>query len=147
MTLKQFLSPVVMDWLTNPENSSKNFDEWFVENEDLINESVKNNIDEINEYIERSRSKAKQSKLLIENADENHVNSDTETKENKDSNTIMTQVKLFITDYYELIEKEINQFLQENADSIKVIDIKHTTAVTTHADFCTCTAMIIYEIL
>ena len=59
----------------------------------------------------------------------------------------MTQVKLFITDYYELIEKEINQFLQENADSIKVIDIKHTTAVTTHADFCTCTAMIIYETL
>ena len=59
----------------------------------------------------------------------------------------MTQVKLFITNYYDLIEKEINQFLQENADSIKVIDIKHTTAVITHADFCTCTAMIIYETL
>ena len=69
MTLKQFLSPVVMDWLTNPENSSKNFDEWFVENKDLINESVKNNIDEINEYIESGKSKAKLSKLLIENED------------------------------------------------------------------------------
>ena len=69
MTLKQFLSPVVMDWLTNPENSSKNFDEWFVENKDLINESVENNLDEINEYIERGKSKAKLSKLLIESED------------------------------------------------------------------------------
>lgn len=69
MTLKQFLSPVVMDWLTNPENSSKNFDEWFVENKDLINESVENNLDEINECIERGKSKAKLSKLLIENED------------------------------------------------------------------------------
>ena len=59
----------------------------------------------------------------------------------------MTQVKLFESNGYELIEKKINQFLQENADSIKVIDIKHTTAVTTYADFCTCTAMIIYETL
>lgn len=69
MTLKQFLSPVVMDWITNPENSSKNFDEWFVENKDLINESVENNLDEINECIERGKSKAKLSKLLIENED------------------------------------------------------------------------------
>ena len=59
MTLKQFLSPVVMDWLTNPENSSKNFDEWFVENKDLINESVENNLDEINECIDRARDKSK----------------------------------------------------------------------------------------
>ena len=59
----------------------------------------------------------------------------------------MTQLKLFESNYYELIEKEINQFLQENADSIKVIDIKHTTAVLTHANFCTWTAMIIYETL
>lgn len=59
----------------------------------------------------------------------------------------MTQVKLFERNDYKLIEKAINQFLQENADSIKVIDIKHTTAVITHADFCTWTAMIIYETL
>jgi hypothetical protein len=44
----------------------KEFNKWIVENEDLINESVKNNIDKINEYIERGKSKAKLSKLLIE---------------------------------------------------------------------------------
>ena len=59
----------------------------------------------------------------------------------------MTQVKLFESNGCELIEKEINQFLQENADSIKVIDIKHTTVAKTYASFCTWTAMIIYETL
>lgn len=59
----------------------------------------------------------------------------------------MTQVKFFQESRRSDIEKEINQFLQENADSIKVIDIKHTTAVITHANFCTWTAMIIYETL
>lgn len=59
----------------------------------------------------------------------------------------MIQVKLFESNGYELIEKEINQFLQENADSIKVIDIKHTTVAKTYASFCTWTAMIIYETL
>ena len=58
----------------------------------------------------------------------------------------MTQVKFFegITSK---VEREINEFLQENSDSIKVIDIKHTTVVKTHVNFCTCTAMIIYETL
>ena len=59
----------------------------------------------------------------------------------------MIQVKLFESNGYELIEKEINLFLQENADSIKVIDIKHTTVAKTYASFCTWTAMIIYETL
>ena len=59
----------------------------------------------------------------------------------------MTQVKLFITNNYALIEKEINQFLQENADSIKVIDIKYTTPVTTNAHKWKWTAMVIYETL
>ena len=59
----------------------------------------------------------------------------------------MIQVKLFQSSNSRLIEKEINQFLQENADSIKVIDIKHTTAALTNANLCTQTAMIIYETL
>ena len=59
----------------------------------------------------------------------------------------MTQVKLFYYYDSEAMEKEINQFLKENADSIKVIDIKHTTAVTTNARCYDLTAMIIYETL
>ena len=74
MTLEQLLSPAVWEWTKNHEHLPddlllKEFDKWFVENEDLINESVKNNIYEINEYIERGKSKAKLSKLLIENED------------------------------------------------------------------------------
>lgn len=57
----------------------------------------------------------------------------------------MTQVKLFYYYDSEVMEKEINQFLKENADSIKVIDIKHTTVATTYARSYTWTAMVIYE--
>ena len=59
----------------------------------------------------------------------------------------MTQVKLFYHYDSERMEKEINQFLKENADSIKVIDIKHTTVAKTYASFYTWTTMIIYETL
>ena len=59
----------------------------------------------------------------------------------------MIQVKLFQSGNSRLIEEEINQFLQENADSIKVIDIKHTTVAKTYASFYTWTTMIIYETL
>ena len=74
MTLEQLLSPAVFEWTTEHEHLPddqllKEFDKLIVENEDLINESVKNNIDKINEYIERGKSKAKLSKLLIENED------------------------------------------------------------------------------
>ena len=152
MTLEQLLSPAVWEWTNKHEHLPddqllKEFDKWVVENEDLINESVKNNIDEINEYIERGKPKAKLSKLLIENADENHVNSDAETKENKDSNTIMTQVKLFEEVRKSNIEECVNQFLQENANSIKVIDIQYTTYVPSERSICVWTAMVIYETL
>lgn len=72
MTLEQLLSPAVLEWTNKHEHLPddqllKEFDKWVVENEDLINESVKNNIDEINEYIESGKSKSKLSILLIEN--------------------------------------------------------------------------------
>lgn len=62
MTLEQLLSPAVFEWTTEHEHLPddqllKEFDKWFVENEDLINESVKNNIVKINEYIERGNQK------------------------------------------------------------------------------------------
>lgn len=57
----------------------------------------------------------------------------------------MTQVKLFEEVRKSNIEECVNQFLQENANSIKVIDIKHTTVATTYARSYTWTAMVIYE--
>lgn len=59
----------------------------------------------------------------------------------------MTQVKLFEPRFGEDIEMSINQFLQEKANSIKVIDIKYTTPVTTNANKWKWTAMVIYETL
>ena len=46
----------------------------------------------------------------------------------------MTQVKLFEefrigSTTSEVIEERVNKFLQENASSIKVIDIKYTTSI------------------
>lgn len=59
----------------------------------------------------------------------------------------MTQVKFFKGINTSNVEREINEFLQENANIIKVIDIKHTTAVTTNARCYDLTAMVIYETL
>ena len=70
MTLEQILSPAVMDWIQENDNLPKEqviqeFDKWLVENEESINESVKNNIDEINECIKRGCEK---SQILLESA-------------------------------------------------------------------------------
>lgn len=68
----------------------------------------------------------------------------------------MTQVKLFeeissSSTNSEVIEERINQFLQENANNIKVIDIKYTTSIPEIKGGswtrCAWTAMIIYETL
>ena len=59
----------------------------------------------------------------------------------------MTQVKLFEEVRKSNIEECVNQFLQENANSIKVVDIKYTTPVTTDARKWKWTAMVIYETL
>lgn len=56
----------------------------------------------------------------------------------------MTQVNLFQNDNIAVIEKLVNQFLQENADSIKVIDIKYTSPSYGRSYY---SAMIIYETL
>jgi hypothetical protein len=61
----------------------------------------------------------------------------------------MTQVKLFERNDYELIEKAINQFLQENAGGIKVTDIRYTAeTINPNKDMWNkWTAMVIYETL
>lgn len=68
MTLEQLLSPAVWEW--NQANKDlpkeqllKEFNKWIVDNEEQINESVKNNLDEINEYIERGKENTR---LLME---------------------------------------------------------------------------------
>ena len=79
-------------------------------------------------------------------------NSDSEDKsaeqmvEDKPEPIVKTQVKLFEA-AREVVEMSINQFLQEKANSIKVIDIKYTTPVTTDARKWKWTAMVIYETL
>ena len=70
MTIEQLLCPAVIRWEaefrkklneSNIEMSDDEidveFDKWLVENEELINQSVKDNIDHINETIERNRQK------------------------------------------------------------------------------------------
>jgi hypothetical protein len=59
----------------------------------------------------------------------------------------MTQVKLFEKGFGDDIEERVNQFLHENANAIKVIDIKYTTPIRDGARNCGWTIMIIYETL
>ena len=70
MTIEQLLCPAVMEWehkfreqlneshieMTDDEISEE-FDKWLVENEDLINKSVDDNIDQINEDIKKGMDK------------------------------------------------------------------------------------------
>lgn len=72
MTLEQLLSPAVWEWNQAnkhlpEEQMLEEFNKWVVDNENQINESVQNNLDEINEYIERGIANAR---LLMESTDE-----------------------------------------------------------------------------
>ena len=61
----------------------------------------------------------------------------------------MTQIKLFKVDDplgKSILEEQVNQFLQENATTIKVIDIKYAMA-SPHLSDAFWTAMVIYETL
>ena len=72
MTLEQLLSPAVLEWNNankhlQEEQLLNEFNKWIVDNEEQINESVKINFDEINEYIERGKTNIH---LLMESTDE-----------------------------------------------------------------------------
>ena len=72
MKLKQLLSPAVKEWaLANehlPEDMIiKEFKKWSIKNEGAINESVKNNLEKINECIEKGKKRAQ---LLLESIDD-----------------------------------------------------------------------------
>ena len=70
MTIEQLLCPAVIRWESefrqklnesniemSDDEIDTEFDKWLVENEKLINQSVKDNINHINETIERNRQK------------------------------------------------------------------------------------------
>ena len=70
MTIEQLLCPAVIRWeaefrkhlnesniTMSDDEIADEFDKWLVENEDLINKSVEDNIEHINETIERNRQK------------------------------------------------------------------------------------------
>ena len=146
MTIEQLLCPAVIRWEaefrkklneSNIEMSADEidaeFDKWLVENEELINQSVKDNINHINETIERNRQKF--SKKLNEKFDfgfddDNFANEDDEDEANieepeekidpeepeergitgatklvdkKDSNYNIFSV---INDFYDMVEEE-----------------------------------------
>ena len=70
------------------------------------------------------------------------------TSKQINKNTIMIQVKLFRESEpfgKSLFEEQINQFLQENATTIKVINIKYTAECP--RAFTHWTVMVIYETL
>ena len=77
MTLEQLLSTAVWEWNQAnkhlpEEQMLEEFNKWVVDNENQINESVQNNLDEINEYIERGKENAR---LLMEST-ANEINWD-----------------------------------------------------------------------
>ena len=70
MTIEQLLCPAVINWEKNfrkklnenhinmsNEQIIEEFDKWLIENEDVINKSVEDNIEHINETIQRNMKK------------------------------------------------------------------------------------------
>lgn len=146
MTIEQLLCPAVIRWEAefrkhlNESNISMSedeidaeFDKWLVENEELINQSVKDNINHINETIERNRQKF--SKKLNEKFDfgfddDNFANEDDEEEpdieepeeefdpEEPEERSITGATKLVdkkdsdynifsvINDFYDMVEEE-----------------------------------------
>lgn len=90
MTLQQLLCPAVLEWnLANehliPEDEIfEKFNEWFINNQDLINESVESNLDKINEYLEKGRVQAGlllESEINVDDIDWDDIPGDEATDE------------------------------------------------------------------
>ena len=171
MTIEQLLCPAVIRWEAefrkhlNESNISMSedeidaeFDKWLVENEELINQSVKDNIDHINETIERNRQKF--SKKLNEKFDfgfddDDFANEDGEDEANieepeekidpeepevrsitgatklvdkKDSNYNIFSV---INDFYDMVEEEHTNEMTHRSilRKLDVSDITNMTAL------------------
>lgn len=171
MTIEQLLCPAVIRWEaefrkklneSNIEMSDDEidaeFDKWLVENEELINQSVKDNIDHINETIERNRQKF--SKKLNEKFDfgfddDDFANEDGEDEANieepeekidseepevrsitgatklvdkKDSNYNIFSV---INDFYDMVEEEHTNEMTHRSilRKLDVSDITNMTAL------------------
>ena len=171
MTIEQLLCPAVIRWEAefrkhlNESNISMSedeidaeFDKWLVENEELINQSVKDNIDHINETIERNRQKF--SKKLNEKFDfgfddDNFANEDDEEEpdieepeekidpeepevrsitgatklvDKKDSNYNIFSV---INDFYDMVEEEHTNEMTHRSilRKLDVSDITNMTAL------------------
>ena len=171
MTIEQLLCPAVIRWEAefrkqlNESNISMSedeidaeFDKWLVENEELINQSVKDNINHINETIERNRQKF--SKKLNEKFDfgfddDNFANEDDEEEpdieepeeefdpeepevrsitgatklvDKKDSNYNIFSV---INDFYDMVEEEHTNEMTHRSilRKLDVSDITNMTAL------------------
>ena len=171
MTIEQLLCPAVIRWEaefrkklneSNIEMSADEidaeFDKWLVENEELINQSVKDNINHINETIERNRQKF--SKKLNEKFDfgfddDNFANEDDEEEpdieepeekidpeepeersitgatklvDKKDSNYNIFSV---INDFYDMVEEEHTNEMTHRSilRKLDVSDITNMTAL------------------
>lgn len=146
MTIEQLLCPAVIRWEaefrkklneSNIEMSDDEidaeFDKWLVENEELINQSVKDNINHINETIERNRQKFSkklnekfdfgfddddfaneddeeepdieepEEKIDPEEPEERSITGATKLVDKKDSNYNIFSV---INDFYDMVEEE-----------------------------------------
>lgn len=148
MTIEQLLCPAVITWerdfrkklneshieMTNDEIADE-FDKWLVENEDLVNKSVEDNIDHINEVIQRSQErfntlnegmfsenefdeddeeeeKKEDEPITGEVDDENDENDDTSTNSLtgairlENSKKSKNNVFTFINEFYSMVEEE-----------------------------------------
>ena len=171
MTIEQLLCPAVIRWEaefrkklneSNIEMSDDEidaeFDKWLVENEELINQSVKDNINHINETIERNRQKF--SKKLNEKFDfgfddDNFANEDDEEEpdieepeeefdpEEPEVRSITGATKLVdkkdsdynifsvINDFYDMVEEEHTNEMTHRSilRKLDVSDITNMTAL------------------
>ena len=132
MTIEQLLCPAVIRWEAefrkhlNESNISMSedeidaeFDKWLVENEELINKSVKDNINHINETIERNKQKF--SKKLNEKFD---FDFDDDDFANEDGDDTKNSEEPVIEEPEEKIDSEEPEEVRSITGAIKLVDKK-----------------------
>ena len=149
MTIEQLLCPAVIRWeaefrkhlnesniTMSDDEIADEFDKWLVENEDLINKSVEDNIEHINETIERNRQKLlavnegffdKDFTADVDDTDDEPLTGEVDDEEDEEKSgeeepeekrSITGAIKLtdnkvskynifgFINDFYDMVEEE-----------------------------------------
>ena len=128
MELKQLLCPEVLRWHRDHAHLTEEvffneYEKWFKENITKINESVENNLDKINEYIEKGNAMSKNTQMLFEKIsmdddddDETYVETSMDDDEDDDDDETYSGISMDDEDDDDDDETYVETSMDEDGD-------------------------------